>query len=89
MGSSTDEVDFIFLLILIYIVVVVIVFVAVLIIFSLYSLCVACPLLCCSIVCSVSFDNGVLFCVMCVVSYCSTTATRQKLFVVKINNNNK
>jgi hypothetical protein len=50
-------------------VVVVIVFVVV---FALYSLCLVCPIVC-SFVCCVSFERGVLF---CVVSYCSTTATR-------------
>jgi hypothetical protein len=45
----------------------------------------------CSFVYCVSFDRCVILydvCCLCVVSYCSTTATGETPFAVKINNNN-
>jgi hypothetical protein len=47
-----------------------------------FIVCSRCPVLFFNFVCCVLFECGVLFCVMCVilcvVSYCSTTATGYK-----------
>jgi hypothetical protein len=60
--------------------------------FVLYWFYVTCPVLLWSFVCCDLFERGVLVCAicvfLCVVSYCSTTATGKPPFAVKLNNNN-